>query len=112
MRIEATGAAAGDLEDYWMYQTGNAVCQALTGLTSPPPFVFKKISTLNCMYNVSKFFEPAVFGGVAYEYTVLGARLNYTPTHNTTFMTHTIDSSFADETVYFDMVADVEFTAQ
>jgi hypothetical protein len=110
MYINATGAGTGNLYDYWAYTSGNLLSEALTAFGSRA-YVVKNISVLNCMYNVTEFFQPLIFtGGVEYAYVALRVALNLTTSHNTTFMTHTINSAFDGSTVHFDAVIDVEFT--
>lgn len=112
MNIMPTAVDAGDLEDYWMYTTAQVQCNALQPVSIDNPIEqFHTISTLNCMYNFSKFEEPFLFsGGNPYDYVALRASLNYWSPHTTTFLTNSIDPAFDGNTVTFDLVLDIEFT--
>lgn len=112
MYVDPTGAGAGDLEDYWQGATAASV-QAfnLTQVGSDTLHTFKNISLLNCMYEVNEIAEPTKIGGAnEYALQAFHVALNFDPEHTTTFLTKSIDASYADDTVYFDIVAEVELT--
>lgn len=113
MMVDATGPAAGNLRDYWPYSTGTFDTKNLDLTSAGENYTHKNISTLNCMYQINEFAEPFQFGGGAdYDVVVMRVVLNLDPTHTTEFLTNIIDSSFDDETVYFDVVTDIEFTGK
>lgn len=111
MYITATAATTGTLEDYWLFPTSTPASETVTEIVSSTDYDFKSISVLNCMYNVNQFFQPLLFsGGSSYDYIGIRVALNQYTSHNTTFMTHSINSAFDTSTVHFDAILDVEFT--
>lgn len=106
--IDATDAANGVLNDYWDQPSGARTCKNLQ-FVDGSTFLRFGLSALNCMINLNEFAQPFVFSTAQnYDAITLGGALN--DDHTATFLTNIIDSSFADEKVIFDIVADVEFT--
>lgn len=109
--VDPTGANAGNLEDYWSVTTGTVDASTLALVGRDISYVYRDISTLNCMHEVNQFAEPFNFGsGNDFDIVAVHIAINATEPADTPFLTNIIDASFTDETVYFDVVADIEFT--
>lgn len=110
MYVFATGAGAGNLEDYWPF-TGNSSVYNLAAVASGYGYSFRHVSALNCMYEVNEFAQPFQFASnLDYDIVALHCGVNIQVPHTTTFMTDIIDTAFTDKTVFFDIVTEVEFT--
>lgn len=114
MLIDATGAATGNLRDYWCYDaTGNNAAKNLSFVSADTFYTHKNISALNCMYDINEFAEPFQFSGaIDYEAIALRVVLNFDPAHTTEFLTDIIDTAFNGEKVFFDVVTEIEFTGK
>ena len=111
MFVDATGALSGNLEDYWQYDDGNVGGHSLDLVGNGKALSFKNVTTLNCMYEVNQFAQPfLISSGNAFDLIAFHCGLNLFVDHTTTLMTHGINPAFARETVFFDVVAEIEFT--
>lgn len=110
--VDVTGANSGNLEDYWMYDTGLVNARTLTLEGVGTEFSFKNVSTLNCLYDVDEPAYPFLIstGSGDYDLIAFHCGLNLQTDHTTTLMTDIIDTAFEQQTVFFDVVAEIEFT--
>lgn len=87
---------------------GAGVLTAVGNDTDIQPF---HINMLNTWYTADAFFNPALFSGSTA--TVLGVEVQVRTPDNVpgiTFLTKSIDTDFAEDTCFFDLVAEVEYT--
>ena len=112
--VDAADVSSGVLRDYWQWQTDAALpARTLQLVGNDALYTFRGISTLNCMYNVNEFGEPFQFSATSeYDIIVVRVVVNEFPRHSTKFLTKSINTSFNDDAVYFDVVADIEFTGK
>lgn len=112
-RINPTAAGTGNLLDYWDGGSNTFDARNLATPSGGATYTAMAISTLNCMYDVVELAEPFSFGfGIDYDTIDMEVALNVVPggVGTTDFLTNIIDASFTGESVYFDVVTEVEFT--
>lgn len=115
INVIASDATSGVIQDYWDTKTTFIFCYNCT-IAPAVPFTVKNISQLNCMYEANDFAQPFEFSSAS-EYDLAGVQIKLNidwtgQSHNTTLLTNTIDPSYNDETVYFDVITEIEFTHQ
>jgi len=98
--------------------TGNdpGLMYKLTVVPGSAFFYYSWISELNYMYEIDKFLTPLAYGSAGMTDLVIQVFLNqglgrdYYDSHDTTFLTKSVDTAFAASAVHFDVVADLEYT--
>jgi hypothetical protein len=105
-----------DLTDYPEADTLSAPVYLLTSLPSYETFDFTRISELNYMYEADEFITPVGFAGPTMTDLVMRVSVNQGSlaygASDIEFLTKSISTEYEEDVAHFDLVGDVEYTAQ
>lgn len=103
------GAGTFDLYDYPKFSFSGDDIFILTGVSEASRYVYyRDMTELNYMYEINQFFTPAEFSTTAVTDILLLGRVQ--PRLTASWHTDSIASAYEDDTVFFDLIGDFEYT--